>query len=87
MLLRTTVKFASLIARGVGLATTQALLAAKLGYSESGFIRAKKAGLPDDVVFALKSYVADPAHFASLPKRTTGRPRKTERRRAPKGSP
>jgi hypothetical protein len=86
MLLRTTVKHAALIKRGVTLAMTQATLAAKLGYSEAGFIRAKKAGLPRDVVEALKRYVADPLMFEALPKRPTGRPRKTEGRSAPKGT-
>ena len=82
------VKHEALIRMGVCLAMTQATLARKLGYSESGFIRAKKAGLPADVVLALKSYVRDPLAFVSLPKRTTGRPKKSSsRRKAPKGTP
>jgi len=81
------VKHRALIGRGVCLALTQAILAAKLGYSESGFIRAKKAGLPPDVVASLKQYVADPLAFVSLPRRRTGRPKKSStRRKAPKGS-
>ena len=94
MQLRSTVKYASLIKRGVALAMTQATLARKLGYSEAGFIRAKKAGLPKDVVDALKSYIRDPLSFQALPPRKNGRPSKIRlastsaraRRKAPKGT-
>lgn len=93
MQLRETVKYASLIKRGIRLAMTQAILARKLGYSEAGFIRAKKAGLPKDIVVALKSYIRDPLAFEALPPRKTGRPTKTKpeakspraRRKSPKG--
>lgn len=94
MKLRETVKYASLIKRGVVLAMTQAVLARKLGYSEAGFIRAKKAGLPKDTVDALKSYIRDPLAFEALPPRKTGRPTKKKpaakssraRRKTPKGT-
>lgn len=88
------IKYAALIERGVSLAGTQIVLARKLGYSEAGFIRAKKAGLPRDVVDALRRYIRDPLAFEALPMRKTGRPRtKTTlapkksraRRNAPKG--
>lgn len=93
MQLSDTVKYAALIKRGVCLAMTQATLAQKLGYSEAGFIRAKKAGLPRDTVDALKSYIREPLAFEALPPRKTGRPTKKKpapkstqaRRKAPKG--